>query len=74
MELHPHQHMQVNIGCVCRNVSAELYGPLILALTLVTVLFYGLKSTGEHMVYMCICMYTVSCEHVKLGCHFKIQL
>eukprot|EP00731_Ephydatia_muelleri_P017428 Em0010g526a len=32
-----------------QDVSSELYGPLMLTLTLVAVLLYGMKSTGHHM-------------------------
>ena len=33
-----------------QDVSAELYGPLMVTLTLVAILLYGMKSTGHHMV------------------------
>ena len=35
---------------LCQDVSSELYGPLMLTLSLVAVLLYGMKTSGHEVV------------------------
>ena len=46
-----------------QDVPSELYGPMMLTLSLVAVLLYGMKSSGHEVVrsdvYVCVCVYSI---------------
>ena len=44
-----------------QDVSSELYGPMMLTLSLVAVLLYGMKSSGHEVVSRC--MTTINGSH-----------
>lgn len=42
-----------------QDVPSELYGPMMLTLSLVAVLLYGMKSSGHEVVIIFVCYYQI---------------